>query len=124
MAGYGLPYLVGNMFELVGIRLRQLCNVHSAGLPRRPFWKHRPGGRLFATTPKAPASPKRRALRAHQDVMTTATTTAEGRSTAPHGPLGALMLGALGVVYGDIGTSPLYTMKTALEWAGGATKHD
>ncbi|UFZ08594.1 potassium transporter Kup [Bradyrhizobium ontarionense] len=30
------------------------------------------------------------------------------------------MLGALGVVYGDIGTSPLYTMKTALEWAGGA----
>ncbi len=37
------------------------------------------------------------------------------------GPLGALMLGALGVVYGDIGTSPLYTLKTALEWAGGAT---
>ena len=70
---------------------------------------------------EATASPKRRALRAHQDVMTTATSTAEGRSTAPHGPLGALMLGALGVVYGDIGTSPLYTMKTALEWAGGAT---
>src|SRR5215831_16447898 len=37
------------------------------------------------------------------------------------GSLGALMLGALGVVYGDIGTSPLYTLKTALEWAGGAT---
>jgi KUP system potassium uptake protein len=37
------------------------------------------------------------------------------------GPLGALMLGALGIVYGDIGTSPLYTLKTALEWAGGAT---
>jgi KUP system potassium uptake protein len=39
----------------------------------------------------------------------------------PHqvsGPLGALMLGALGVVYGDIGTSPLYTLKTVLEWAG------
>ncbi len=31
------------------------------------------------------------------------------------------MLGALGIVYGDIGTSPLYTLKTALEWAGGAT---
>jgi KUP system potassium uptake protein len=31
------------------------------------------------------------------------------------------MVGALGVVYGDIGTSPLYTLKTALEWAGGAT---
>src|SRR5271170_6001676 len=37
------------------------------------------------------------------------------------GSLGALMLGALGVVYGDIGTSPLYTLKTALEWAGGAS---
>jgi len=37
------------------------------------------------------------------------------------GPLGALLLGALGVVYGDIGTSPLYALKTALEWAGGAT---
>ncbi len=32
-----------------------------------------------------------------------------------------MILGALGVVYGDIGTSPLYTMKTALEWGGGAT---
>jgi KUP system potassium uptake protein len=53
--------------------------------------------------------------------MTTATTITEGRSTTPHGPLGALMLGALGVVYGDIGTSPLYTLKTALDWAGGAT---
>jgi len=36
------------------------------------------------------------------------------------GPLAPLMLGALGVVYGDIGTSPLYTLKTALEWAGGS----
>src|SRR5271169_99197 len=48
-------------------------------------------------------------------------TIADGKSGAPVGGLGALMLGALGVVYGDIGTSPLYTMKTALEWAGGAT---
>ena len=31
------------------------------------------------------------------------------------------MIGALGVVYGDIGTSPLYTLKTALDWGGGAT---
>jgi len=30
-----------------------------------------------------------------------------------------MALGALGVVYGDIGTSPLYTFKTALDWAGG-----
>src|SRR6201986_4239668 len=53
--------------------------------------------------------------------MTTATNVAESTSTSSHGRLGALMVGALGVVYGDIGTSPLYTLKTALEWAGGAT---
>jgi KUP system potassium uptake protein len=32
---------------------------------------------------------------------------------------GTLVLGALGVVYGDIGTSPLYTLKTAYQAAGG-----
>ncbi|WP_246695253.1 KUP/HAK/KT family potassium transporter, partial [Methylobacterium sp. P1-11] len=39
-----------------------------------------------------------------------------------HGPGGALMLGALGVVYGDIGTSPLYAFKEAVKaaTAGGA----
>jgi KUP system potassium uptake protein len=36
-----------------------------------------------------------------------------------HGALGTMAIGALGVVYGDIGTSPLYTFKTAIEWAGG-----
>ena len=46
---------------------------------------------------------------------------ADSEGRAPAGGLGGLMLGALGVVYGDIGTSPLYTLKTALEWAGGAT---
>jgi KUP system potassium uptake protein len=29
---------------------------------------------------------------------------------APHGSMGALVLGALGIVFGDIGTSPLYTL--------------
>jgi KUP system potassium uptake protein len=53
--------------------------------------------------------------------MMTATAIADGKSHVSHNRLSALMLGALGVVYGDIGTSPLYTMKTALEWAGGAT---
>ncbi|HEY0817842.1 MAG TPA: potassium transporter Kup [Rhizobacter sp.] len=33
--------------------------------------------------------------------------------------LAALTLGAVGVVYGDIGTSPLYTMKTVFDPAGG-----
>ncbi|MFT0531327.1 potassium transporter Kup [Castellaniella hirudinis] len=41
---------------------------------------------------------------------------ADGRT-----PQAALLLGALGVVYGDIGTSPLYTVKVALSGAGGPT---
>jgi KUP system potassium uptake protein len=39
---------------------------------------------------------------------------AQNDQPAHHGPaetLPKLMLGAIGVVYGDIGTSPLYTMK-------------
>ena len=30
-------------------------------------------------------------------------------------PMGLLMVGALGVVFGDIGTSPLYALKVAVE---------
>jgi KUP system potassium uptake protein len=45
---------------------------------------------------------------------------ASDRTTAHHtGTLAGLALGALGVVYGDIGTSPLYAFKAALQWAGG-----
>ncbi|HET8597294.1 MAG TPA: potassium transporter Kup [Castellaniella sp.] len=36
----------------------------------------------------------------------------------PRGPQSALLIGALGVVYGDIGTSPLYTIKVALSGTG------
>src|SRR3984957_7240407 len=50
--------------------------------------------------------------------MTTATARMEYKSGRPHGSLAALAVGALGVVYGDIGTSPLYTMKTVLDWEG------
>ena len=53
--------------------------------------------------------------------MSTTVIVGDRRAYTPRGSLGALALGALGVVYGDIGTSPLYTMKTALEWGGGAT---
>ena len=53
--------------------------------------------------------------------MNTTATMTGGKTSLPVSGLGGLMLGALGVVYGDIGTSPLYTLKTALEWAGGAT---
>src|SRR6202044_2618611 len=37
---------------------------------------------------------------------------------APRGTLPALSLTALGVVFGDIGTSPLYTLKTVLDTTG------
>ena len=37
--------------------------------------------------------------------------------------LTTLMLGAMGVVYGDIGTSPLYTMKEAFDGARIACRH-
>jgi len=36
------------------------------------------------------------------------------------GSVPALGLSALGVVFGDIGTSPLYTLKTVLGLAGGS----
>ena len=43
----------------------------------------------------------------------------------PHHPVGTaagvgLVLAALGVVFGDIGTSPLYALNTVLEVTGGA----
>ncbi|HLH90061.1 MAG TPA: KUP/HAK/KT family potassium transporter [Xanthobacteraceae bacterium] len=50
--------------------------------------------------------------------MTSATASAEYKSGRPHGSLATLALGALGVVYGDIGTSPLYTMKAVLDTDG------
>jgi KUP system potassium uptake protein len=53
----------------------------------------------------------------------TLTLASEPEVTAPDthgGNLPAMAVGALGVVYGDIGTSPLYTLKTTLQWAGGA----
>jgi KUP system potassium uptake protein len=53
--------------------------------------------------------------------MTSIATTEPDQGLQPHVGLRALMLGAIGVVFGDIGTSPLYTLKTALEWGGGVT---
>src|SRR5271166_4711407 len=46
--------------------------------------------------------------------------------TGHRASLAALVLGALGVVFGDIGTSPLYTLKECLIAAGGteASKAD
>src|ERR1019366_3920317 len=44
----------------------------------------------------------------------------DAKASMAHGSLGTLALGALGIVYGDIGTSPLYTMKAVLDSAGGS----
>ncbi len=41
-----------------------------------------------------------------------------------HAKMGAMMLGALGVVFGDIGTSPLYALKVSIEAAGVTPGHD
>ena len=41
------------------------------------------------------------------------TSSAQHPSHQPQGSLRSLMLGAVGVVFGDIGTSPLYTLREA-----------
>jgi KUP system potassium uptake protein len=43
------------------------------------------------------------------------------RSARHPGSIAALGFASLGVVFGDIGTSPLYTLKTVLDRTGGAT---
>src|SRR5262249_29778369 len=54
-----------------------------------------------------------------QPALSKTITTAETH-TGHGASLAALILGALGVVFGDIGTSPLYTLKECLIAAGGA----
>jgi len=46
------------------------------------------------------------------------------RPTGVNASLAALSLSALGVVFGDIGTSPLYTLKTVFELVGGKADLD
>ncbi len=41
------------------------------------------------------------------------------RKPPVHPAMTALAVGALGVVFSDIGTSPLYTFKTVLDLTGG-----
>ena len=40
------------------------------------------------------------------------------KSASNHGSLGVLTLGALGVVFGDIGTSPIYALRQSLDTSG------
>ncbi|MBN9621751.1 MAG: KUP/HAK/KT family potassium transporter, partial [Actinobacteria bacterium] len=50
------------------------------------------------------------------------TTSARGRSAKQQLGMAALALGALGVVFGDIGTSPLYALQTVFSADHGAVK--
>jgi KUP system potassium uptake protein len=52
------------------------------------------------------------------DAVHSVANASHGHSGGHRGALSAAMLGALGVVYGDIGTSPLYALKTALSPLG------
>ena len=56
---------------------------------------------------------------AEPETLTSSAEAIPAETPPAHGAIGAMAIGALGVVYGDIGTSPLYTFKTAIEWAGG-----
>jgi len=40
------------------------------------------------------------------------------KTASNHGSLGVLSLGALGVVFGDIGTSPIYALRQSLDTSG------
>ena len=54
-----------------------------------------------------------------------ATVISPAATTGPHGRMLPLVIGAVGVVYGDIGTSPLYTLRTAFTGSYGLSlTHD
>jgi KUP system potassium uptake protein len=55
---------------------------------------------------------------ATQDSPMIDTTPVETNTKAHDGRLAPLVIGAAGIVFGDIGTSPLYTMKTVLQLGG------
>ena len=53
--------------------------------------------------------------------MATSVAAASTPAAAAHAARASLMLGALGVVFGDIGTSPIYAFRESLRAAGGAS---
>src|SRR3984957_499653 len=69
---------------------------------------------VLARTPVSAAGP----LAAHSSAAQSAARAGQGRSLHAHGNPWFLALTALGVVYGDIGTSPLYAFQVALTGIG------
>jgi KUP system potassium uptake protein len=54
--------------------------------------------------------------------MSTSASAVSTQAHADHRPNPLLMVGALGVVFGDIGTSPIYAFRESLKAAGGASQ--
>ena len=54
--------------------------------------------------------------------MASSTEAVSTPAIADHPVRAALLLGALGVVFGDIGTSPIYAFREALRAAGGPSE--
>jgi KUP system potassium uptake protein len=54
--------------------------------------------------------------------MASSTDVVSTPAIADHPIRAALLLGALGVVFGDIGTSPIYAFRESLRAAGGASE--
>ena len=54
--------------------------------------------------------------------MASSTEAVSTPAIAEHPVRAALLLGALGVVFGDIGTSPIYAFRESLKAAGGASE--
>src|ERR1700691_5088977 len=54
--------------------------------------------------------------------MASSTEAVSTPAIADHPARAALLLGALGVVFGDIGTSPIYAFREALRAAGGPSE--
>src|ERR1700741_4908015 len=57
-----------------------------------------------------------------ETLMASSTEAVSTPAIADHPVRAALFLGALGVVFGDIGTSPIYAFRESLKAAGGASE--
>ena len=57
-----------------------------------------------------------------ETLMASSTEAVSTPAIADHPVRAALLLGALGVVFGDIGTSPIYAFREALRAAGGPSE--
>ena len=99
--GRGEARLAGRkQIRAIGLRLDRPAGYRSSFRRKRkrnlaPAQKRLGGGGTLADTPRSPMSQPPES---------------NGKKTAQ----GALALGALGVVFGDIGTSPLYTLRECL----------